>query len=114
MWSAYPAASMMSLHAQSGRTHGDGPDWIGHHWPLPVAATTTEVRVSFQSLIWFGVAGGSLVAAAALLHARYVRHDPRHVNAGNGTLLFAICLVLFAVGAAIAGFVSLPAQVNVN
>ena len=63
--------------------------------------------VSFQSLLWFGVAGGSLIAALLLLHGRYVAKNPKQVNAGFGTVLFAICLLLFAIGAAFAGYASL-------
>ena len=62
-----------------------------------------------QALIYFGLAGGSLVLAFSLLHARYVRHDPQAVRSRGGFTLFAIFLLLFAVGAAAAGLVSAQA-----
>jgi hypothetical protein len=52
------------------------------------------------------VAGGSLALALSLLHARYVRHDPQAVRSRGGFTLFAVCLLLFALGAAAAGLVS--------
>ncbi len=62
--------------------------------------------MSPQALIDFGVAGGSLALALSLLYARYVRHDPQAVRSRGGFTLFAACLLLFAVGAAVAGLVS--------
>jgi hypothetical protein len=62
-----------------------------------------------QALIYFGVAAGSLTLALSLLHARYVRHDPQAVRSRGGFTLFAICLLLFAIGAAGAGLVSAQA-----
>ena len=59
-----------------------------------------------QALIYFGVAGGALVLALSLLHARYVRRDPQAVRSRGGFTLFAVFLLLFAVGAAAAGLVS--------
>ena len=62
-----------------------------------------------QALIWFGVAGGAAVYAVSLLHARYVRKEARAVRSGGGFTLFAICMLLFAVGAAVAGIASVRA-----
>jgi hypothetical protein len=59
-----------------------------------------------QALIYFGVAAGSLALAISLLYARYVRQDPQAVRSRGGVTLFAVCLLLFAVGAAAAGFIS--------
>jgi len=66
-------------------------------------------RVGAQALIYFGVAGGSLALALSLLYARYVRHDPQAVRSRGGFTLFAVCLLLFALGAAAAGLVSAQA-----
>ena len=68
----------------------------------------TEWRsgVGLQALIYFGVAGGALVLALSLLYARYVRRDPQAVRSRGGFTLFAVFLLLFAVGAAAAGLVS--------
>jgi hypothetical protein len=59
-----------------------------------------------QTLIYFGVAGGALALALSLLYARYVRKDPAAVRSRGGFTLFAIFMVLFAIGAAAAGLVS--------
>ena len=60
-------------------------------------------------MIYFGAAGGSLALALSLLYARYVRKDPQAVRSGGGFTLFAGCLLLFALGAAAAGFASVRA-----
>jgi hypothetical protein len=59
-----------------------------------------------QTLIYFGVAGGSLALAVSLLYARYVRKDPNAIRSRGGFTLFAIFLVLFAIGATAAGLAS--------
>jgi hypothetical protein len=59
--------------------------------------------VGAQALIWFGAAGAAAAVALSLLHARYVRKDPAAVRSGGGSALFALCLLLFAAGAAAAG-----------
>lgn len=62
--------------------------------------------MNVQSLIYFGAAGGALALALSLLNARYVRKDAQAVRPGSGFTLFAVCLLLFALGAVAAGFVS--------
>ena len=62
-----------------------------------------------QSLIWFGVAGAAAVVAVSLLYARYVRKESRAVRSRGGFTLFALCLLLFAAGAAAAGIASVRA-----
>jgi hypothetical protein len=59
-----------------------------------------------QSILWFGIAGGSLALAASLLYSRFVRRDQQAVRSGSGSTLFAICLILFGIGAVVAGFAS--------
>lgn len=59
------------------------------------------------SLVWFGIAGGALVFAATLLVQRYVQKVPRAVQAGASFAMFAGIMVLFAIGAAVAGFASM-------
>ncbi len=56
-----------------------------------------------QALIWFGVAGGAAAYALSLLHARYIKRTPHAVRSGGGFALFALLMLLFAVGAAVAG-----------
>ena len=65
--------------------------------------------MGLQAMIYFGVAGGSLALALTLLYARYVRQDPRAVQSRGGFTLFAVCMLLFAVGATAAGLVSIQA-----
>lgn len=62
-----------------------------------------------QALIYFGVAGGSLALAVTLLYSRFVSKEQSAVRSRGGFAFFASCLVLFAIGAAIAGFVSAQA-----
>jgi hypothetical protein len=64
------------------------------------------INVGLQALIYFGVAAGSLALAISLLYGRYVRRDPRAVRSRGGVTLFAVCLLLFALGAAAAGLIS--------
>ena|SRR5688500_10213009 len=73
----------------------------------PINGVTTAVGL--QALIYFSVAGGSLALALSLLYARYMRQDPQAVRSRGGFTLFAVCLLLFAVGAAAAGLVSAQA-----
>lgn len=62
--------------------------------------------MSAQTLIWYGIAGGAMAVAVSLLYSRYVRREPRMVAAGSGLTLFALLMVIFAIGAAAAGYVS--------
>ncbi len=59
-----------------------------------------------QTLIWYGIAGGATAVAISLLYARYVRREPQMVAAGSGLTLFALLMVIFALGAAAAGLAS--------
>jgi len=63
--------------------------------------------LGIQALIWFGIAGGAVFVAASLLRARYVRKEPQAVKAGIAFALFAAIVLLFAVGAAVAGVVAI-------
>jgi hypothetical protein len=63
--------------------------------------------VGAQSLIWFGIAGGSALFAMSLLNARYVKKEPRAVGSRGGFTLFAIFMLVFAAGAFVAGLASL-------
>lgn len=62
-----------------------------------------------QALIYFGIAGGSLLLAATLLYSRFVSKEQSAVRSRGGFAFFAGCLVLFAIGAAVAGYVSAQA-----
>ena len=62
-----------------------------------------------QALIYFGMAGGALALAITLFYSRFVRKEQHAVRSRGGFAFFAGCLFLFAIGAAIAGFVSAQA-----
>ena len=60
-----------------------------------------------QAVIYFGLAAGALALGLSLLYGRYVRRDPRAVRSRGGFTLFAICMLLFGAGAAVAGIVAI-------
>jgi len=62
-----------------------------------------------QTLIYFAVAAGSLGLALSLLYKRYVRQEPQAIRSGGGFTFFAGFMLLFAIGAVVAGYVSLQA-----
>ena len=59
-----------------------------------------------QALLWFGIAGGAAAFALSLLHARYVQKAPRAVQSRGAFTLFAIFMLIFALGSAVAGIVA--------
>ena len=59
-----------------------------------------------QALIWFGIAGGALWFAGTLLHARYIKRTPQATRSRGAFTLFAVFMLLFALGAAAAGYVA--------
>jgi len=58
------------------------------------------------ALVWFGIAGGAMVFAMSLLYQRYVKRTPYAVQSRGSFAMFAAIMVLFAIGAAIAGVAS--------
>lgn len=58
------------------------------------------------AMVWFGIAGGALVFAFTLLYQRYVSKDPRAVQSRGSFTMFAGLMVLFAIGATVAGIAS--------
>lgn len=58
------------------------------------------------ALVWFGIAGGALTFALSLLYQRYVKRTAHSVTSRGSFAMFAAIMVLFAVGAAAAGFAS--------
>lgn len=62
--------------------------------------------MSGQTLVWFGMAGGSALFALSLLHARYIARQPRAVQSRGGFTLFALVMLMFAFGAFVAGIAS--------
>jgi hypothetical protein len=59
-----------------------------------------------QALVWFGIAGGAAAFALSLLHARYIAKQPRAVQSKGSFTLFAILMLVFAAGAAVAGILT--------
>lgn len=60
-----------------------------------------------QSLIWFGISGGSALFALQLIRARYITKERQAVRSRGGFTLFAVFALIFAVGALAAGLASL-------
>ncbi len=59
------------------------------------------------AIVWFGISGGALVFAISLLYQRYVKKTPHAVQSRGSFAMFAFIMVLFAVGAAVAGIASI-------
>jgi hypothetical protein len=58
------------------------------------------------AIVWFGISGGALVFAITLLFQRYVKKTPHAVQSRGSFAMFAFIMVLFAIGAAVAGIAS--------
>lgn len=59
-----------------------------------------------QALVYFGISGGTLLLALSLLRKRYVERDRAAVSSGGGYTMFAVLMLIFAVGAFLAGYFS--------
>lgn len=68
-----------------------------------------RASVGPQAIIYFGIAGGAAALALSLLYDRYIRRDPRAVHSRGGFTYFAIFMLMFSLGAAIAGIVAVRA-----
>jgi hypothetical protein len=62
--------------------------------------------VGAQSLLWFGIGGGALVFALSLLRRRYIEKEKYAVSSRGGFTMFAILMLIFALGAIAAGIAS--------
>ena len=58
------------------------------------------------SLLWFGIGGGAAVFSLSLVYQRYVKRTPQAVQSRGSFTLFAILMLLFALGASAAGIAS--------
>jgi hypothetical protein len=63
--------------------------------------------MDLESIIWFGISGGTLAFAISLLWQRYVKKTPHAVQSRGSFLLFAILSLVFSIGAFFAGLVTL-------
>ncbi len=58
------------------------------------------------SLLWFGIGGGAAVFSLSLVYQRYITKTPQAVQSRGSFTLFAILMLLFALGAIAAGIAS--------
>jgi hypothetical protein len=58
------------------------------------------------SLLWFGIGGGAAVFSVSLVYQRYVRKTPQAMQSRGSFTMFAILMLLFAIGAIAAGVAS--------
>jgi hypothetical protein len=59
--------------------------------------------MSFDTILWFGISGGTLAFALSLLWQRYVKRTPHAVQSRGSFLMFAILALIFSVGAFFTG-----------
>jgi cytosine/uracil/thiamine/allantoin permease len=59
-----------------------------------------------QAIVWFVIAAVAGGAAIRLVFNQFIAKKPSALHSPGGTTLFAICLLLFAVGAIVAGFMT--------
>lgn len=62
-----------------------------------------------QAIVWFALAAVGVLFTGWLLFSRFVRKDQQAVRSGNGFYLYAACVLLFSLGALVAGFFSAAA-----
>ena len=65
-----------------------------------------HLQMNGQALLYFGISGGTLLMAISLLRKRYIERDQIAVGSGGGYTMFAILMLLFAIGAFLAGYFS--------
>jgi hypothetical protein len=68
-----------------------------------------EVAVGGQAMLWFGIAGGAAALGLTLLYNRYVKRTPQAMRSGGSFTVFGLLMLLFAVGAAVAGAIAAQA-----
>jgi hypothetical protein len=63
--------------------------------------------MSFDTLLWFGISGGTLAFALSLLWQRYVARTERAVQSRGSFVMFAILGLIFALGTFVTGLVTM-------
>ena len=63
--------------------------------------------MSFETILWFGISGGTLAFAISLLWQRYVQKTPRAVQSRGSYTMFAILGIIFAVGTFVTALVTM-------
>lgn len=58
------------------------------------------------TLLWFGIGGGAATFSVSLLYQRYVRKTPQAMQSRGSFTMFAVLMMLFAIGAIAAGVAS--------
>jgi|ADGO01.1.fsa_nt_gi hypothetical protein len=58
--------------------------------------------MGFDTILWFGISGGTLAFAISLLWQRYVTRTDRALQSRGSYLLFAILAIIFSIGAFLA------------
>ncbi|MDQ3540072.1 MAG: hypothetical protein M3440_05235 [Chloroflexota bacterium] len=58
------------------------------------------------SLLWFGIGGGAAAFSMSLLYQRYVKRTPQAMQSRGSFTMFAILMLLCALGAIAAGVAS--------
>lgn len=59
-----------------------------------------------QAIVWFLIAAAAGGAALRLFVNQYIMKKPNGLHSRGGVTLFAVCLLLFAIGALVAGFMT--------
>jgi vacuolar-type H+-ATPase subunit I/STV1 len=62
-----------------------------------------------QAILWFVIGAGALIFAFTLLYRRYIAKSPDAIRSRGAFTMFAGLMVLFAIGAFVAGFAALDA-----
>lgn len=63
--------------------------------------------MNVQSMIWFAISVVALLSGVRLLVRRYVLRSPQAIQSRGSYTLFAVFMIIFALGAFVAGMVSL-------
>jgi hypothetical protein len=63
--------------------------------------------VSPQAIVWFGISVVALISALRLLVRRYVLKTPQAMQSRGSYTLFAVFMLICALGALLAGLVAL-------
>jgi hypothetical protein len=80
---------------------------VGLGCRLPFRYRTHIITTNAESILWFGISGGTLAFAISLLWQRYVKRTPHAVQSRGSFLMFAILALIFSVGAFFAGLVTM-------
>ena len=59
-----------------------------------------------QAAVWFVIAAIAAFGGVRLLYDRFVARKATAVQSRGGTTLFAVCMIIFALGALAAGLIS--------